>query len=109
MQDLELIFCLLTVAKLSDTDAVALALEPLAIKRQREFLVSRAAKLEQGREILGEVIRLRQYPTVCWISAYRIRNLRTWISELNRWISNRYPLDNKYNKYAKPRDIPVIA
>ncbi|KAB8213175.1 P-loop containing nucleoside triphosphate hydrolase protein [Aspergillus novoparasiticus] len=56
VQDLELIFCPLTVAKLSDTDAVALASEPSAIERQREFLIGRVAKLEQGREILGEVM-----------------------------------------------------
>ncbi|GFG16990.1 conserved hypothetical protein [Aspergillus lentulus] len=56
VQDLELIFCPLTVAKLSDTDAVALASEPSAIERQRQFLIGRIGKLEQGREILGEVM-----------------------------------------------------
>jgi hypothetical protein len=56
VQDLELIFCPLTVARLSDTEAVALASEPSAVERQREFLIGRLAKLEQGREVLGEVM-----------------------------------------------------
>lgn len=56
VQDLELIFCPLTVAKLSDTDAVSLASESSAMERQRAFLVGRIGKLEQGRAILGEVM-----------------------------------------------------
>ncbi|KAJ9324682.1 hypothetical protein DTO027B5_341 [Paecilomyces variotii] len=56
VQDLQHIFCPLTVAKMSDAEVCALASEPVVSKRQREFLTARLAKLEEGREILKEVM-----------------------------------------------------
>lgn len=46
----------MTVAKLPEAEIVALASEPVAGKRQREFWSSQLTKLEQGREMLGEVM-----------------------------------------------------
>lgn len=54
LQGLEEIFCPLIVANISDADAVALALEPAATTKQRDYLSGRLAKLKQGREILRE-------------------------------------------------------
>ncbi|KAJ9302153.1 hypothetical protein DTO271G3_1019 [Paecilomyces variotii] len=56
VQDLQHIFRPLTVAKMSDAEVCALASEPVVSKRQREFLTARLAKLEEGREILKEVM-----------------------------------------------------
>ncbi|KAJ9191829.1 hypothetical protein DTO164E3_8652 [Paecilomyces variotii] len=56
VQDLQHIFCPLTVAKMSDAEVCALVSEPVVSKRQREFLTARLAKLEEGREILKEVM-----------------------------------------------------
>jgi hypothetical protein len=39
-----------------DIEVIALATEPVSAKKQREFLVDRIAKLEDGSEILREVI-----------------------------------------------------
>ncbi|RDW79868.1 hypothetical protein BP6252_04506 [Coleophoma cylindrospora] len=55
VRDLEKIFSPIAVNQLTDAEVEAIASEPDSAKRRREFLQSRIAKLEEGREIFKGV------------------------------------------------------
>jgi len=56
--DLEKIFSPVIVHDWSDSETEAVAMEPISAKRQREFLLDRVGKFENGDKILGDVIRI---------------------------------------------------
>jgi hypothetical protein len=56
VRGLEGIFSPIVVNAMSDTEVEAIASEPQATKRQREFLEDRVRKLESGHEIFRGVI-----------------------------------------------------
>ena len=56
IRGLEKIFSPITVNSLSDADVEAIASEPPSARRQRDFLVDRVTKLDDGQKILRDVI-----------------------------------------------------
>lgn len=57
MRGLEKIFSPIAVNRLSDVETEAIASEPAAARRQREFLGDRIRKLEAGHDVLRGVIK----------------------------------------------------
>lgn len=57
VRGLENIFSPVVVNRMLDSEVQALASEPTSAKRRREFVKDRVAKLEDGRNILRDVMR----------------------------------------------------
>ncbi len=57
VREIERIFSPVVVNGLTDSEAEAIATEPVAARRQRKFLEERIAKLGDGHAILREVMR----------------------------------------------------
>jgi hypothetical protein len=56
VRELDTILSPLNVANMDDTEIMAVASEPAAVKRQREFLSDRQEKLTNGKDIFRNVM-----------------------------------------------------